>query len=99
MPSRSIALSIALFVAVLACGCVTDGSNSLADAAHQTAKALTPKPVTDTPGDKQPGDEQWDQVGESARKNRPVEHENDPLRGIFVSDRAQEIEKSLGVEN
>lgn len=73
-----------------------DGSNALGDAFHQTARAVTPR-SSDKDATKD-GEDDWDEVGRQARADRPIQQENDPLRNLFVSPRAQEIERSLGVD-
>ncbi len=41
-------------------------------------------------------EDKWSYVGKSARGNRPLENENDPLKGALMSKEAQAIERNLG---
>jgi hypothetical protein len=76
----------------LSCGCATqDVNNSL----HKMVCTLTGTPVDeDQSKDAQEG---WNDVGKDARASQTPMQDKDPLRNIFVSPRAQEIERSLGV--
>ncbi len=42
-------------------------------------------------------DPQWDSVGIEARGGEPKEHANDPLRHIFMSEKARAIERNFGI--
>jgi hypothetical protein len=98
MLSRSVALRVLVGLSGISCGCATDGtSNSMSDAFHQTVRAVTPH-SSDGDNAGKATDDDWNEVGRQARADRPVEQENDPLRNLFVSPRAQEIERSLGVQ-
>lgn len=98
MLKRHVALRLLVAVSGISCGCATDGmSNSLSDAFHQTARVVTPH-ASDGKDATKDADNDWDEVGRQARADRPIEQENDPLRNLFVSPRAQEIERSLGVD-
>jgi hypothetical protein len=79
-------------LAVISCGCATqDVNNSL----HDMICTLTGVPKDeDQNKDAQDG---WDDVGKEARASETPISDTDPLRNIFVSPRAQEIEHSLGV--
>lgn len=41
-------------------------------------------------------EDKWAYVGKSARGNRKLEDENDPLNGVLMSKEAQSIERNLG---
>jgi len=97
MRSRSMGQLILVGLAGAFYGCASDGtSNSLSDAFHQTIRAVTPH--EDEHNINKATDDEWNDVGKQARADRPVQQENDPLRNLFVSPRAQEIERSLGVD-
>lgn len=38
----------------------------------------------------------WSQVGKEGRAGRKLEDERDPLKSFLMSDKAQDIERSLG---
>jgi hypothetical protein len=98
MLNRSVALRILVGLSGISCGCATDGTgNSLTDAFHQTARVVTPH-ASDGNNSTKATDDDWNDVGRQARADRPIAQENDPLRNLFVSPRAQEIERSLGVD-
>jgi hypothetical protein len=97
MLNRSVALRFLVGLSGISCGCATDGGNALTDAFHQTARIVTPH-SSDGNNSTKATDDDWNDVGRQARADRPVEQENDPLRNLFVSPRAQEIERSLGVD-
>ena len=40
--------------------------------------------------------DKWSTVGEVGRGNRKLEDENDPLKSVFMSRKAQDIERNLG---
>jgi len=91
MPSQWVA-HVLLVVVGLLCGCATDGSKPL------LGNSSPSKNSQSSDSKEKEEDASWDQVGRQARGDRPVEKENDPLRNIFVSPKAQEIERSLGVD-
>ena len=94
---RRFGVRTALVLCGISCGCVSDGTNSpMSDAWQQTVRIFAPRPDNDAAN--KTGDDEWNEVGKQARADRPVEQENDPLRNLFVSPRAQEIERSLGVD-
>ena len=41
-------------------------------------------------------DDKWASVGQQGRGNRALEDENDPVKGIIMSKKAQDIERNLG---
>ena len=41
-------------------------------------------------------DDKWASVGQQGRGNRALEDENDPVKGIIMSRKAQDIERNLG---
>jgi hypothetical protein len=79
-------------LAGISCGCATaDVNNSL----KQMMCTLTGTPMdNDQTKDAQEG---WDDVGKNARASQTPMQDNDPMRNLLVSPRAQEIERSLGV--
>ena len=83
--------SVVAFAAI-SCGCATqDVNNSL----KQMMCTLTGTPMDeDQTKDAQDG---WDDVGKNARASQTPMQDNDPMRNLLVSPRAQEIERSLGV--
>ena len=92
------AVLIGVGLSGIAWGCATDGTgNSLMDAFHQTARSVTPH-SSDGKDASKDGEDDWNEIGRQMRADRPVQQENDPLRNLFVSPRAQEIERSLGVD-
>jgi hypothetical protein len=97
MGCRSIAMRILLVSFGLTSGCASDGtSKSPSDVLNRTVSSIKPH-VDDRSDSAKDDDDQWNEVGRQARADRKVESENDPLRNIFVSPQAQEIERSLGV--
>ncbi len=111
MPAQSPRLSplvSLVFAAGICCGCASDGlKNTLGDSSAsnspQAADSSKSQPHSKTSAEKYAGavesaDESWtNDVGRQARADRKVEKDNDPLRNLFVSPKAQEIERSLGV--
>lgn len=91
MPGQWVA-HVLLVVVGLLCGCAADGSKSLLGNSSQSKNSQS------SDSKEKEEDASWDEVGRQARGDRPVEKENDPLRNIFVSPKAQEIERSLGVD-
>ena len=80
-------------LAGLSSGCATaDVNNSL----RNMVGTLTGQPVDslDQTKDEKDG---WDDVGKNARASQTPMQDNDPMRNLLVSPRAQEIERSLGV--
>ena len=71
----------------------------------QTTKSVTReslKPLKLRPTDyrdttNETGDE-WSSVGRAANTVRVVEKDNDPLRKLFLSPKAQSIERNFGIE-
>jgi hypothetical protein len=97
MLNRTAVLRFLVGLSGISCGCAGDGmGNSLTDAFHQTARVVTPH--SDENSSTKATDDEWNDVGKQMRADRPVVQENDPLRNLFVSPRAQEIERSLGVD-
>ena len=41
-------------------------------------------------------EDKWAYVGKAGRGNRKLEDENDPLKTVFMSKEAQDIERNLG---
>ena len=41
-------------------------------------------------------DDKWASVGQQGRGNRALEDENDPVKGLIMSRKAQDIERNLG---
>ena len=41
-------------------------------------------------------DDKWASVGQQGRGNRALDDENDPVKGIIMSKKAQDIERNLG---
>ena len=93
MCRRSVAWRFVVALAGISCGCATETVNNNL---RQTIAMLTGQPTDDKDASK---DEQdgWNDVGRQARADQQVQPDNDPLRNIFVSPRAQEIERSLGI--
>jgi hypothetical protein len=80
-------------LAGISCGCATeDVNNSL----RNMIGTLTGQPVDslDQTKDEKDG---WNDVGKDARASQAPIQDNDPMRNLLVSPRAQEIERSLGV--
>jgi len=79
-------------LAGISCGCATaDVNNSL----HKMMCTLTGTPMDDDQTkDAQDG---WNDVGKDARASQTPMTDSDPMRNLLVSPRAQEIERSLGV--
>lgn len=48
--------------------------------------------------DVEKADDQWGDVSKEARGNRPVEKNRDPIDKMLRSDKAAEIERSLGYD-
>jgi hypothetical protein len=89
---RSVAWRLVLGLVSISCGCATETvNNNLRD----VIATLTGQPTDGKPSKDE--DEGWDDVGKQARADQTPLTDNDPLRNIFVSPRAQEIEHSLGV--
>lgn len=92
MTSQSILVRIVALVAGIACGCASDGFKTMSDGSSSD------KPRSTAEREAKKDTDPWDDVGREARSDRPVQKENDPLRDLFVSPKAQEIERSLGVQ-
>jgi hypothetical protein len=100
MDFRSAAMRIFVLCFGLSYGCAAD---AMKDSATATDKPHSSTSTAKTASDDKPkkdkdGDSDWNDVGRQARGDRPMEKENDPLRNLFVSPQAQEIERSLGVD-
>ncbi len=80
-------------VGISTCGCATQTVNTNL---HNMMCILTGEPVDDTAT--KDNEEGWNDVGKDARSDQTPIQDSDPLRNIFVSPRAQEIERSLGVQ-
>jgi hypothetical protein len=94
MLSRSAALPLIVGLAWISCGCATETVNN---SMRQTIGFLTGQPVDDLHTTKDE-DDGWDEVGKNARAEQVPIKDNDPMRNLFVSPQAQEIERSLGVQ-
>jgi hypothetical protein len=92
MLSRSVAWRLVIGLAGISCGCATETVN---DNLRQMMGVITGQPVDKVSKDDAEG---WNDVGKDARSEQTPIQDNDPLRNIFVSPRAQEIERSLGVQ-
>lgn len=84
-------------LATLFAGCATDRANASADSLLHKSSVASKTHKTDD-SDARNGDTEWNDVGRRARADTMVEKENDPLRKFFVSPKAQDIERSLGVD-
>jgi hypothetical protein len=79
-------------LAGISCGCATaDVNNSL----HKMMCTLTGTPIDEE--DTKDAQNGWDTVGKEARASQTPINDGDPMRNLLVSPRAQEIERSLGV--
>jgi hypothetical protein len=94
MLSRSAALRLVVGLAWISCGCATDTVNN---SMRQMIGVITGQPVDDTRTTKDEEDG-WDDVGKQARAEQAPMKDSDPMRNLFVSPQAQEIERSLGVQ-
>jgi len=94
MLSRSAALRLVVGLAWISCGCATETVNN---SMRQMIGVITGQPVDDshTTKDEEDG---WDDVGKQARAEQVPMKDSDPMRNLFVSPQAQEIERSLGVQ-
>lgn len=80
---------------LLAGGCaVADAGKSLADA---TARMFTPNPK-DYMDDTDQKIDEWSSVGSEGRGDRARDRESDGLTGLITSQKAQGIERNLGVD-
>jgi hypothetical protein len=80
-------------VGISTCGCATQTVNTNM---HNMMCYLTGQPVDETAT--KDDEEGWNDVGKDMRADQTPTTDNDPMRNIFVSPRAQEIERSLGVQ-
>jgi hypothetical protein len=94
MLSRSAALWLIVGLAWISCGCATETVNN---SMRQMIGVITGQPVDDSHTTKDEADG-WDDVGKEARAEQAPMKDNDPMRNLFVSPQAQEIERSLGVQ-
>ncbi len=90
---RRIAAILAVPVVIVGVGCATGDSGMM----HESFRMFKPR-VSDYRDETQEVDEEWNSVGKSARSNRPLENENDPIRDYLWSPKAKSIERSLGYE-
>jgi hypothetical protein len=74
--------------------------SSIQGFASQSVAAMRPSSFDGWDPGSETGDPWVQQAGAEARGHRPVEKEFDPfgLKQIFMSDRARDIERNLGVE-
>jgi hypothetical protein len=110
MPRQWAAFRNFLLVLGLACGCASDGGFGFKSNTFKNGNNLGDNEVdrksndTDRHDDSGDTDAEIDQMfsetnsGTGASTDRPTRNEDDPLRDIFESQRAQEIERHLGIE-
>ncbi len=92
--NRSFLLWIGAFCIIFASGCAAIPGS------QEFIKRSAIKPST---GDYDDGtdeaDEEWiKNAGIEARGDRPLEHDNDPLRNLLMSPKARSIERNLGFD-
>jgi hypothetical protein len=93
-------IALLLFCLVLACSSGCSLVSSIRGLASQTVESLRPTSFDSWDPGSETGDPWVQQAGAEARGHRPVEKEFDPLgfRQVFMSDRARDIERNLGIE-
>jgi len=79
-------------LAGISCGCATADVN---ESLHKMMCTLTGTPLDEA--DTKDSQDGWNDVGKDARASQTPMQDNDPMRNLLVSPRAQEIERSLGV--
>jgi hypothetical protein len=109
MPSQWAVFPGFILMLALACGCASDGSfgfksntfksNDLGDSQIERKSNDTDRhdATGDTDADIDKMFSETNSAG-GASADRPTRNEDDPLRDIFESQRAQEIERHLGIE-
>jgi hypothetical protein len=110
MPSEWAAFRAFVFALGLACGCASDGGFGFKSNTFKNDNNLGDSQIdrksNDTDRHDQNGDTEADiddmfsemNSATGASTDRPTRNEDDPLRDIFESQRAQEIERHLGIE-
>jgi hypothetical protein len=110
MPSQWAAFRTFILVFALACGCASDGSLGFKSNTFKNNNNLGDNQIDRKSNDTDRHDETGDTEADidkmfaetnavmGASNDRPKRNEDDPLRDLFESQRAQEIERHLGVE-
>ena len=93
-------LTTLTFCGLLSCSAGCTSLNSMQGMVSRTAAYLKPTSADDWDPGSETSDPWIQKAGAEARGNRPVEHEPDPLglKQIFMSNKARDIERNMGIE-
>ena len=95
MSLRKMGFALLPMAGIACAGCaLVDAGRGLTDS---TIKMFKPRPTDYRDLTEEEGDE-WASVGQEARGDRPLVDENDALKPLIMSKKAQAIERNLGLK-